>query len=138
MKIVINSCCGGFGLSPEACVLLYELGCTSIATPVKEYFQREPKKLDEARAAWDAYKAGTLDRMPFILWAFSPDGEYVLCESDVARDDPLLVRVVENLGDRASGRHASLKIVDVPDGVEWEIDGYDGREKVVEKHRTWG
>jgi len=30
-----------------------------------------------------------------------------------------------------------LKIVDIPDGVEWEIEEYDGMEWVAEKHRTW-
>ena len=48
-----------------------------------------------------------------------------------------LVWVVEELGRAANGRFAKLKIVEVPDGIEWEIDEYDGVESVHEKHRTW-
>ena len=38
---------------------------------------------------------------------------------------------------RENGKHATLKIVKIPDGVEWEIEEYDGREWISEKHRTW-
>ena len=27
--------------------------------------------------------------------------------------------------------------VEIPDGVQWEIDEYDGGERVAECHRTW-
>ena len=33
-------------------------------------------------------------------------------------------------------RHG-LGIVEIPDGVEWEIEEYDGDEWVSEKHRKW-
>lgn len=56
---------------------------------------------------------------------------------DVERNDPALIEVVERLGRRANGSFADLKIVEIPDGVEWEIDEYDGSERVAEKHRTW-
>ena len=36
------------------------------------------------------------------------------------------------------GKCASLKVVEVPEDAEWEIDEYDGNEHVAEKHRTWG
>lgn len=52
------------------------------------------------------------------------------------RANPKLVDVVEKLGDRA-GHLADLKVVEIPDGVEWEIKEYDGMEWVSEKHRTW-
>lgn len=54
------------------------------------------------------------------------------------RDDPALVQVVEELGDRANGSAASLKVVEIPDDVEWYIEEYDGSEWVSEAHRTWG
>jgi hypothetical protein len=53
-----------------------------------------------------------------------------LDEDDIERDDPALVQVVEELGDRANGRHASLAITDVPKGKLWRIDYYDGLECV--------
>jgi hypothetical protein len=56
---------------------------------------------------------------------------------DVVRDDPYLVQVVRELGHRANGAHASLKIVEVPAGVEWHVAEYDGNEWVAENHRSW-
>jgi hypothetical protein len=56
---------------------------------------------------------------------------------DIARNDAALVQVIEQLGDLASDRYSSLKVVEIPDGVEWHIHEYDGMEHVAEKHRTW-
>ena len=53
------------------------------------------------------------------------------------RDDADLVAVVEELGDRANGNYAELKVLSVPDGVEWFVEEYDGMEHVAETHRTW-
>jgi hypothetical protein len=54
------------------------------------------------------------------------------------RDDPILLQVIDQLGVReCSGHLADLKVVEVPDGVVWEIDEYDGREHVAECHRIW-
>jgi hypothetical protein len=30
------------------------------------------------------------------------------------------------MGDEANGRFSELKVVDIPDDVEWQIDEYDG------------
>ena len=53
------------------------------------------------------------------------------------RSDPRLVAVVEKLGVAASGECANLRVVEIPDDVQWEIEEYDGYEHVAEKHRTW-
>jgi hypothetical protein len=58
-------------------------------------------------------------------------------DGDIPRDSPQLISVVTALGERASGPYARLKIVEVPDGVEWTICEYDGSEWVAEAHRTW-
>jgi len=41
------------------------------------------------------------------------------------------------LGAKANGHYSELKIVHVPDEVDWYISEYDGLEQVHEKHRTW-
>ena len=33
---------------------------------------------------------------------------------------------------------STLKIIEIPDDVDWIIEEYDGNEWVAEKHRTWG
>ena len=53
------------------------------------------------------------------------------------RDDPLLVEVVEELQDEAGGWSSVLKVVEIPDDVEWEIHNYNGLEWIAERHRTW-
>lgn len=56
---------------------------------------------------------------------------------DIPRDDSALVQVVEELGIESNGECARLKIVEVPDDVNWYIEDYDGLEWVAERHRTW-
>ena len=56
---------------------------------------------------------------------------------DIKRDDPDLLAVFKEIGQKAAGQHAHFKIVEVPDGVEWQIEEYDGLEWVAEKHAVW-
>ena len=53
-------------------------------------------------------------------------------EEDFKRDDPRLVKAVEELGsDKASGKYAKLEIVEVPDNLKhWHIHEYDGSESI--------
>ena len=54
------------------------------------------------------------------------------------RDLKLLVDCVEELGDEASGGFAQLRVVEIPADVEWEVEEYDGWERIHEQHRSWG
>lgn len=53
------------------------------------------------------------------------------------RSCPMLIQVVEELGEKADGAFANIVVVDVPDGVSAHLDDYDGVEHVAEDHRTW-
>ncbi len=90
IKIVINTCFGGFGLSEEA--------------------EAEYKK-----------RKGITD----------PDWYYW----DIDRTCPVLVSMVE--AGKVDGDYAELKVVEIPDDVNWFIHEYDGIEHVAERHRTW-
>ena len=115
-KIVVNSCYGGFGLSHEAIVRYGEIkGLNLTVVPTgKESFDM-----------YRYYKDGIQDT------------KHGLYHYDISRDDPALVQTVEELGEAANDRYAQLRIVDVPNDVEWYIDEYDGIETVREQHRTW-
>lgn len=112
MKLVINKCFGGFGVSREAFLRLRKMS--------NEY------ALDEADIGekWNDGSGVRSESLDSFL-------------SQIPRDDKDLVRVVEEMGDKASAHFARLEVVEIPDGVEWEIDEYDGNERVAEKHRTW-
>jgi hypothetical protein len=56
---------------------------------------------------------------------------------DRDRANPDLVRCVETLGSAASGTLANLKVVEIPDDVEWQIDEHQGIESIHEVHRSW-
>lgn len=90
MKVVINRCWGGFGLS---------------------------------EVALTRYKQET-----------GNDGIFYW---DIPRNDCDLVSIVEELGCDSWGEYAELKVVEIPDGIEWTIEDYDGMEKIAENHRTW-
>jgi len=56
---------------------------------------------------------------------------------DIDRHNKNLINVVETLGDEANGECAELKIVEIPDDVDYIIEEYDGLEWISESHRTW-
>ena len=132
MKIVINRCYGGFGLSVEARKRLIASGSSLIKKmAIAEYCGDSTL----VRTMSDAGDGFTTDALSLALYK---DGFAFV--DDVRREDrnaPDLVSLVEELGSLANGRYAELGVVEIPDGVEWEISEYDGVETVEEKHRSW-
>ena len=53
------------------------------------------------------------------------------------RSNPILVEVVRKLKAKADGNNAALKIIEIPDDIEWQIFAINGEEWIAEKHRTW-
>ena len=58
-------------------------------------------------------------------------------DHNIPRDDEHLIAVVELMGTEANTRFSKLKIVEIPDDVNWYVEEYDGQEWVAERHRTW-
>jgi hypothetical protein len=59
---------------------------------------------------------------------------------EISRDNPLLVDIVlgaSGYDGKIDGSVADISIATVPDGVEWEIDEYDGQETVREQTRSF-
>lgn len=140
-RVVINNCHGGFGLSHEGILAYLDKCGIPVWTQANErfgglipftYYLVPPE--EQIKGDPDNWHEMTLAQRQAHNAAYS---KTVFTERDVARDDPYLVQVVEELGDRANGRHAELKIVEIPADVDWEIDEYDGTEWVAEKHRVW-
>jgi hypothetical protein len=53
-------------------------------------------------------------------------------DRDVARNDPTLAQVVEELGREADGDCAKLEIYEIAAGTKYYIDEYDGMEHIIE------
>lgn len=141
MEIVVNKCHGGFGLSFEAERLYAE----KAGFEVHHYRQTQYKH----REGSDKFERVVSDDGQGLLmhtvksdfgnsFAEWPDdmSDYWY-SGDLERDDPVLIAVVKELGEKANGHYANLQIVDVPDDVKWQIEEYDGLEWVAEAHRTW-
>lgn len=155
MKVVINACFGGFSLSPRAVKAYADRKgwpCFFFDQPVKGQITRISDKEAFAKTGlWGprAYRVATVEELPPSQdnWrALSLDerqasnkawNEISISDRDIERNDPDLVAVVETLGKLANGRCAELRVVEIPDGVEYEIEEYDGNEHIAERHRTW-
>lgn len=149
MKIIINRCFGGFGISIDALKELVKRNAACIETYTPKYYyggdnekNRRQNKWEESwnkdfetytdlgeglmahPAAYNIFKDG-------LLYSLKDRGEKEV------RTDKDLIEVVELLGSKSFGMCAELKVIEVPDGIYWEIDEYDGLEKIEEVHNSW-
>ena len=131
MKIVINNCHGGFGLSDEAIERYIDLRGLSLykdfnsTWKTSSYYTVPVAEFEEAHK--QDKKTGDYAKSNALCWS----------HYDLERNDPLLIQVVEEMGKNANNRFSELKIVEIPDDVAWHIQEYDGLEWVAENHRTW-
>lgn len=144
-RVVINTCFGGFGISDAAYEKLGEWGI-----PIRKYEQQErdsetglfkPQPLNEGEVIFDRDLTGAEESpLAAIYWQYRGSrvqGRYWDSWLDDSRSHPLLLRVVEELGEAANGQFAKLRIVEIPADVEYTIEEYDGLEHIAEAHRTW-
>jgi len=139
MQIVINKCFGGFGLSPKAQKRYAEL------KGIELFFYQQTKW--EYKDGIDEYTRITdvNQNDPFVQAVTGDLGETVESlgnnywfDGNISRDDITLVQVVKEMKKDANGPFANLRIIDIPDGIKWEIDDYDGMESIHESHQSWG
>lgn len=109
MKIVINDCYGGFSLS--------KLGFL-------EYCKLKgwENNIGEERFTDDNH--------------VKLNGKNICC-SQIERNDPSLIKIVEDLGEKANSSISELKIVEIPNDVKWMIYEENGNEWIAEEHRRW-
>jgi hypothetical protein len=127
-KVVYNACYGGFGLSKEAVQRYWEIkgqqvwiedalwGFTVWLVPPEERLEQK---------SGEKFTAMSRDERVAYNEAYSAQSWYY---GDVVRHDPALVQVVEELGDKANGMCAKLRIDEV--SGPYRIDEYDGFESV--------
>lgn len=142
MKIVLNGCYGGFGLSYEAMVLYWHARCRDIYfykdisnyddyTKVHKYERISLADIQRSRNTWSGFIYCTTEDQGEYLDHFPED---VVSDSNIDRTDPILISVVETMGSKAaSGRFAQLEIHEIPNGTQYKIDEYDGLEELITK-----
>lgn len=104
VKVVINRCYGGFSLSREAVLRAREI-------------TGDPK-WGGAVIKGDVYDCGTV-----------VNDDFGFVNHNLPRHDPILVQVVEELGEAASGSMAELQVRDVGNSP-YRIEEYDGMERI--------
>ena len=140
MKVVINRCYGGFGLSHEATLRYFEIKGIEVYPEQGNaiwkfwtYWIVKPEDRIESKEGEAFYKMSIKDRQAYN----KAHSEQTVYPREIERHDPVLVQVVEEMGDAADGDHAELAVVEIPDDVEYIIEEYDGLEHIAEAHRTW-
>ena len=135
MKVILNKCYGGFSLSHEAYMLYAK----------KKGITLYPYAIDYAT---DTYYLTNNPENEYTVHYFTKNygdtisfkdakDEYFLWLNYSYREDPILVEVVEELRSKANGRFADLKVVDIPDNMDYVIDNYDGIETLHPKVQEW-
>ena len=139
MKIVVNRCFGGFGLSDKAIeMVMKRKGLSCFRYKLTKYkYRNDVEEYTRCEACSDSniliyYMTADLgektNKLPKeILWNYG----------DLKRDDTDLVAVVEELGEGANTIFSELEVVEIPDDINWYIDNYDGIETIHEVHRSW-
>jgi hypothetical protein len=141
MKIVIDTYGSSVKLSQEAVSLLLSRGSEYIME--FDYYDYYDYFIDGEQFDQE-FIDDTLKREGMLK-----KGDKIFCSNysihDKRRYDPLLIQVIEELGNKCSPNDEEdseeeknrIKIVDIPDDVEWYIESYEWGEHVAEKHRTW-
>jgi hypothetical protein len=137
-KIVYNACYGGFSISEQALMRYAEIkGLTlypedkpimSGFTYVHRTYWLVPPDQRGGILPDEDFTSATLDARKASNEAY---GKKSIGLRDFERSDPVLIQVVEELGDAASGDFAKLKIAEVDAGQRYRIDEYDGNESVM-------
>jgi hypothetical protein len=108
MKVVINRRFGGFNISPQALARTKEL-------------------TNDAR--WHDIQV--------FKWGKKVESVHLPSTDIIPRHDPILVQVVEELGEASYGWFSKLLVVEIPDNTPYEIKDYDGMESIHQTHRSW-
>jgi hypothetical protein len=132
MKVVINTCFGGYSLSKKAIELYIEKSGLELFCHKNSYYtipyNQYKLLLDEEQRL---YREKSSDYKGY------PSNKYAWNSGSIERHNAVLVKVIEELKEQANGKYAKLKVVEIPDDIEYQIQDYDGSEHISEVHRTW-
>lgn len=111
-EIVINRCYGGYGLSSVA---------------IKKY-------LDIKNIPYYVNSASDYLDTEYV---YLKEDNSIFTDSDLERDDPVLIQVVKELENSANDDYSRLQVVKIPSKLKYKIIEYDGYESVTEDFKTF-
>lgn len=138
MKIILNKCYGGFNVSDEA----HELYAKKKGITLYRYYDIYERYILTKTKRKDSGLFTYYFTKDYGEWVKETemddnDWETYFHLNDEHRTDPTLIEVVEELGEKASGNYSKLKVVEIPDGMDYVIDDYDGFETLHEDVKVW-
>ena len=147
MKIILNKCYGGFDVSPAGYQLyakkkgfeLYPYIITSdpeFKYDVDKYYYKKIKWEETRYGSVHYLKKDLGDEISKELFEEIADNDYFWISSKY-RTDSTLIEVVEELGNKASGPCGELRVVEIPDDLDYVIDEYDGIETLHQRVKEW-
>lgn len=141
MKVILNKCYGGFQVSDEG----YQLYAKKKGLNLYRYnieiinggkgIYKKVEKVDK-KNYWKIYYF-TKDMGDNIEISDEDYTKYSLYLNYEYREDKALIETIEELGQNASGSCGNLKVVEIPDNLNYVIDEYDGIETLHEKVKVW-
>lgn len=113
-EVVYNNQYGGFSLSNEAILLYLERSGITVYPDKTTYGS-------DMHMHWLTPPTGD---------KFTDDRRECFWDRELERTDPLLIEIVKELGEKANGQCATLKIAKIPCGTLYRIKEYDGNETI--------
>ena len=114
VKVAINNCWGGFGVSQAVYRFLID------------------------KKNWQISKETDNPKEKIIYWD-ERNHEYFCSFYDLDRANPDLIEAIETIGLKESNdRYSEIQIFEIPNNTKWYISNYDGMETIHEVHQTWG
>ncbi|MGN7170837.1 hypothetical protein ACTHSJ_33755 [Paenibacillus cellulositrophicus] len=118
MKVVINGSKGPFNISQLGYKELVNLGWQTTTCS-------EDGELYDKDAFISIYQG---------IYSFT----FHAAHSKKIRTNPEFVNLVSNFGDKINSNESKMKIIDIPDNVDWEIEEWNGLYEIIrEKSRIW-
>lgn len=134
-KIAYNRCYGGFSLSHAGVMRYAELkGIQLYAFIDDRYSEKNLDKSLTKKVKYVRLNDAEAEKHMLVHYCttpkFSNDTYWSSYDIGNDRSDPILIQVIEELGDKANGSCADIAIAELPTGTLYRIDEYDGIESI--------
>lgn len=148
-KVILNKSNGKFSVSPRAYIeyakktginlffyTIHEWGNVSHGTILRQVSEED---ISNSKTKIDGvtFSACNKDCGSNPTWIEIEDNEFYLDSNN--REDSVLISVVEELGDEASGIYSHLVVVEIPDDMPYYIENDSGYKTLCEEivQRRW-